>query len=81
MAEEVYTPTEEEIAKHYSACMDSVNLINAVIAAPDDYVDDPTVLQRNVEHLEVMVSYEHWTTEDMSPLNTAITEGNAVIGE
>ena len=81
MTEEVYTPTAEEIAKHYSACMDSVNLINAVIAAPDNYADDPTVLQRNVEHLEGMVNYEHWTTEDMTPLNNAITAGNAAIGE
>ena len=26
------TPTTEEIAQHYSACMDSVNLIKAAIA-------------------------------------------------
>ncbi len=74
-----YTPTEEEIAQHYSACMDSVNLINAVIAAPNDYTDDPTVLQRNVDHLEVMVSYEHWGSEDMAPLNAAVTAGKAAI--
>jgi len=74
-------PTPERIAHHYRACMDSVNLINAVIAAPDNYADDPTVLQRNVKHLEGMVNYEHWTTEDMTPLNNAITAGNAAIGE
>lgn len=73
------TPTAEDIAQHYSACMDSVNLINAVVAAPDDYTDDPTVLQRNVDHLEAMVTYEHWTTEDMAPLNSAITAGKAAI--
>ena len=73
------TPTIEEIAKHYSACMDSVNLINAVIDAPDDYSSDETVLERNVGHLEIMVSKTYWTTEDMSPLNAAITAGNAAI--
>lgn len=73
------TSTIEEIAQHYSACMDSVNLINAVIAAPDDYADNVTVLQRNVGHLEIMVSKTYWTTEDMSPLNAAITAGNAAI--
>ncbi len=79
MAEETYTPTAEEIAQHYRACMDSVNLINAVIAAPDDYADDETVLQRNVDHLAVMVLRDFWTTEDMTPLNDAITAGNAAI--
>jgi len=71
------TPTAEKIAQHYSACMDSVNLINAVIAAPDDYANDETVLQRNVDHLEIMVTKDFWTTEDMSPLNAAIAAGKA----
>ena len=71
------TPTTEEIAQHYSACMDSVNLINAVIAAPDDYTNDETVLQRNVDHLELIVLKDYWTTEDMSPLNAAIAAGKA----
>jgi len=77
MAEETHTPTAEEIAQHYRACMDSVNLINDVIAAPDDYADDETVLQRNVEHLEMMVLKTYWTTEDMAPLNAAIAAGQA----
>ena len=64
--------TAEQIAQHYSACMDSVNLINAVVAAPADYADDETVLQRNVDHLELMVLQDYWTTEDMTPLNDAI---------
>ena len=79
MTDDVYTPTEEEIAQHYSACMDSVNLINAVVADPDAYADDETVLQRNVQHLEGMVNYTHWTDEDMTPLNDAISAGNAAI--
>ena len=76
MPEEI---TAEEIAQHYSACMDSVNLINAVVAAPADYADDETVLQRNVDHLAVMVLQDYWTTEDMTPLNDAVTAGNAAI--
>lgn len=79
MTDDVYTPTAEEIAQHYSACMDSVNLINAVIADPDAYADDETVLQRNVSHLEGMVNATYWTNEDMTPLNDAITAGNAAI--
>ena len=78
MPEEI---TAEEIAQHYSACMDSVNLINAVVAAPADYADDETVLQRNVDHLALMVLQDYWTTEDMTPLNDAVTAGNDAIAE
>ena len=69
--------TTEEIAQHYSAAMDSVNLINAVVAAPDDYADDETVLPRNVEHLKIMLAQDYWTTEDMTPFNDAIAAGEA----
>ena len=67
--------TAEEIAQNYSAAMDSVNLINAVVAAPDNYADDETVLQRNVDHLKIMVVKDYWTTEDMTPFNDAIAAG------
>lgn len=77
MTDEVYTPTAEEIAQHYSACLDSVNLINDVIANPDNYTDDPTVIQRNVTHLEGMRNAAYWTTEDMTSIDLAITAGNA----
>jgi len=64
--------TAEEIAQHYSAAMDSVNLINAVIADPAAYVNDETVIQRNVDHLKIMVAKDYWTDEDMTPFNDAI---------
>jgi len=75
MTEEIITA--DEIAQHYSAAMDSVNLINAVIASPDDYADDETVMQRNVDHLKIVVGWDFWTTEDMTPLNDAIAAGEA----
>ena len=67
--------TPEEIAQHYSAAMDSVNLINAVLASPDDYSSDETILERNVEHLKIVVAWDFWTTEDMTPITDAITAG------
>jgi len=67
--------TPEQIAQHYSAAMDSVNLINAVVASPDDYADDETVLERNVGHLKIVVDWDFWTTEDMTPITDAITAG------
>lgn len=67
--------TPEEIAQHYSAAMDSVNLINAIVASPDDYADDETILERNVGHLKIAVDWDFWTTEDMTPITDAITAG------
>jgi len=67
--------TSEQIAQHYSAAMDSVNLINAVVASPDDYADDETILERNVGHLKIVVGWDFWTTEDMTPITDAITAG------
>ena len=77
MSEEDIEMTAEEIARHYSASMDSVNLINAVLASPDDYADDPTVLQRNIDHLKGTIVRDIWTTEDMTPFNDAIAAGEA----
>ncbi len=69
--------TAEEIAQHYSAAMDSVNLINAVITDPAAYVNDETVIQRNVDHLKIMVAKDYWTDEDMTPFNDAIAVDTA----
>jgi|TARA_R110000803_G_C11723423_1_gene288577 hypothetical protein len=77
MSEEEIEMTAEDIARHYSASMDSVNLINAVLASPDDYADDPTVLQRNIDHLKGTIVRDIWTTEDMTPFNDAIAAGEA----
>jgi len=71
--------TPERIAKHYSACLDSVWVINDAIANPDKYAGDDTVIQRNVQHLEGMRSADFWTTEDMAPIDAAIAAGNAAI--
>ena len=71
------TPTAEEIAQHYSAAMDSVNLINALMAqdSRDDLEQD--TVARNVEHLQIMVAKTYWTdAQDLAPLNAAITAGS-----
>jgi hypothetical protein len=64
--------TAEQIAQHYSAAMDSVNLLNA--GQPEGMSDEDwaDTVSRNVEHLEIMVAKDFWTTEDMTPFNTAI---------
>ena len=75
MPEEQIEMTAEDVARHYSASMDSLNLINAVIASPGDYTNDPTVMQRNVDHLKGTLVRDIWTTEDMTPFNDAIASG------
>ena len=64
--------TLEQIAQHYSAAMDSVNLLNA--GKPEDMSDEDWAdcVSRNVEHLKIMVDKDFWTTEDLSPFNDAI---------
>ena len=71
--------TAEEIAQHYSAMGDSVNLINGIIdgslMADDTQEDKNDCVDRNVRHLEIMVAKDFWTSEDMSSANSAITAG------
>lgn len=71
--------TTEQIAKHYSACLDSVWVINDAIANPNRYAGDDTVIQRNVQHLEGMLKAPFWTTEDMAPINAAVAAGNSAL--
>jgi hypothetical protein len=69
----------EEIAQHYTAMGHSVDLINAIIAG--DHDEDMNAderqdcVNRNVEHLEIMVAKDFWTDEDMTASNAAITSG------
>lgn len=65
--------TAEEIARHYSAAMDSVDLLNA--GQPEGMSDEDwaDTVSRNVEHLKIMVAKDFWTTEDMGPFNEAIS--------
>jgi hypothetical protein len=64
--------TAEQIAQHYSAAMDSVNLINAGQPEGMDDADWADTVSRNVGHLEIMVAKDFWTDEDLTPLNDAI---------
>ena len=69
--EYIDTPTPEQIARHFSACMDSVNLINAGQPEGMDDAEWTDCLSRNKEHLRIMVAKDFWTTEDLSPLQAA----------
>jgi hypothetical protein len=71
MSEIIEQPTAEEIARHFSACMDSVNLINA--GQPEGMSDEDwaDTVERNKAHLVLMLAKSYWTTEDLAPLQSA----------
>ncbi len=70
MTEQVQ-PTAEEIARHYSAAMDSVNLINAGKPEGMTAEDWASKLKRNKDHLVIMLAKTYWTTENLTPLQAA----------
>jgi hypothetical protein len=80
MSEETVERTTEQLAQDYSAMGDSVALINAIIAedsmAEDDAADRQDCVDRNVQHLELMVAKSDWGSEDMTACDAAIVAGN-----
>lgn len=64
-------PTAEEVARHYSAAMDSVNLINGGKPEGMDDAEWADCLARNKEHLKIMLAKDFWTAEDLGPLQAA----------
>jgi len=69
------------LAQDYTAMGHSVDLINAIIdgsqMADESAEDRQSTVDRNVEHLELMVAKEDWGSEDMTSANSAITAGKA----
>ena len=72
MAEFVNEITAEEIAQHYKAALDSVELIKA--GQPEGVSDEDwaDTVKRNKEHLEIMLAKDFWTSEDLKPLQDAV---------
>ena len=71
MIDETLTP--EQIAQHYSAACDSVDLLNA--GQPEDMSDDDWAdcVQRNVDHLRIVIERDYMQDQDLTPFTDAIT--------
>ena len=73
--------TAEDIAQDYTAMGHSVELINGIIdgskMADESAEDRQACVDRNVEHLELMVAKDYWTDEDMTAADAAIVAGKA----
>jgi hypothetical protein len=63
--------TLEQIEKHYSAAMDSVNLINGEKPASMSAEEWADCIARNKEHLKIMLAKDFWTDQDLTPLQQA----------
>jgi len=72
--------TTEELASDYTAMGHSISLITDVIAgnamAEEPKEDRQDCVDRNVQHLELMVAKEDWGDEDFTDADAAIVAGN-----
>ena len=72
--------TAEELASDFTAMGHSIALITDVIAgdsmADDDAADRQDCVDRNTQHLELMVAKDDWSDEDLSASEAAISSGN-----
>ena len=72
--------TAEEKTQDYTAMGHSKDLINDIVAGNKDsdlkVSERQDTVDRNVEHLELMVALDDWGSEDMTDINSAITSGN-----
>jgi hypothetical protein len=63
---------EQEVAKNYSAAMDSVNLING--DKPEKMTDEDwaDTVKRNKDHLNIQLAKgDYYAAHDLTPLRTA----------
>ena len=72
--------TAEELASDFTAMGHSIALITDVIAgdsmAEDDAADRQDCVDRNTQHLEIMVAKSDWGSEDFTACNAAVVAGN-----
>ena len=82
------TPNEAEIAQHFSAMDDSVNLINSTVADDTDALDvyggaDEVKLMvtRNTDHLEIQAAKDWYSDSSKSKTSydNAVTIGKAYV--
>jgi hypothetical protein len=81
-------PTAEEIAGHFSAMDDSVNLINATVADDTEALEQfgsaaevKLMVTRNTDHLEIQAAKDWYSDSSKSktPYTNAVTAGKAYV--
>jgi hypothetical protein len=72
--EHIELTEEQQIARHYAACLDSVALLQAGKPELMEAAEWADTVARNKEHLTIMLAKNFWTTEDLTPLQEAAGE-------
>ena len=81
-------PTAEEIAAHFSAMDDSVDLINATVADDSEALEQfgsaaevKLMVTRNTDHLEIQAAKDWYSASSKSktPYTNAVTAGKAYV--
>ena len=65
-------PDDANIASSYSAMLDSVAVIERLLGAGETAVN--VEIKRNVDHLNVMLSFDWWAAHDLDPINAALEQ-------
>ena len=77
------TRETDQIAQDYSAMLNSVNVIESVLDASNEFYNENTNTEkqerilRSSGYLEFMVALEDWGSEDMGKINAAIKTAKA----
>jgi len=71
--------TAEDVAFYYTASLDSVTLVDALVAQDIRNDDEVDTLRRNVEHLELMLTKDWWTDEDLTPFEASVAAGRPIL--
>ena len=71
--------TAEDVAFFYRASLDSVTLVDALVAQDTRDDDEVDTLRRNVEHLELMLAKDWWTDEDLTPFEASVAAGRQIL--
>lgn len=69
--ENIETVTPEQVARHYSAALDSVALIEAGQPEGMTAEDWADCVARNKEHLKIMLAKDFWTNQDLTEIRAA----------
>ena len=80
------TRETDQIAQDYSAMLGSVSVITNVIDDSNEFCNDMTTAEkkervaRSMGYIVYMKTLDDWGSEDMTPVNNAITAATNFIG-